>query len=125
MLSATTPPPCASTGTAATDAIAARSPAPTSSGRAAQPADVDSPAPPAEDGGMAELVRPSDEAAGARSERREVPDAADDAVAPGQLAASSWRQVLRRAGQHVGATRLPLLSAGIAFFAVLSIAPVL
>jgi membrane protein len=49
----------------------------------------------------------------------------DDAGAPGDLPGRSWRRVLRRAGRHVGATRLPLLSAGIAFFAVLSIAPVL
>ncbi len=51
--------------------------------------------------------------------------APDDAVTPGQLPARSWREVLRRAGGHVMAVRLPLLSAGIAFFAVLSIAPVL
>lgn len=49
----------------------------------------------------------------------------DDAGAPGEIPASSWRQLLRRALRHVVAARLPLLSAGIAFFAVLSIAPVL
>ena len=63
-----------------------------------------------------------EEAAGGRSDHRDAPD---DAVAPGELPPRSWRQVLRRAARHVGATRLPLLSAGIAFFAVLSIAPVL
>jgi membrane protein len=52
-------------------------------------------------------------------------DDADDASAPTQLSGPSWRQVLRRAGKHVVEARLPLLSAGIAFFAVLSIAPVL
>ena len=61
---------------------------------------------------------------------RAIPDRSgdrgpDDAAAPGDLPSRSWRMVLRRAGQHLGATRLPLLSAGIAFFAVLSIAPVL
>ncbi len=49
----------------------------------------------------------------------------DDASAPGDIPGRSWRLVLRRAARHVGAARLPLLSAGIAFFAVLSIAPVL
>ena len=50
---------------------------------------------------------------------------ADDATAPAQLSGPSWRQVLGRAGKHLVDARLPLLSAGIAFFAVLSIAPVL
>jgi membrane protein len=36
-----------------------------------------------------------------------------------------WRQLLRRVLRHVATTNLPLFSAGIAFFAVLSIAPVL
>ena len=50
---------------------------------------------------------------------------AEDATAPAQLSGPSWRQVLARAGKHLVDARLPLLSAGIAFFAVLSIAPVL
>lgn len=50
---------------------------------------------------------------------------ADDAVAPAQLSARSWRQLVRRAVNHVVEARLPFLSAGVAFFAVLSIAPVL
>jgi membrane protein len=48
-----------------------------------------------------------------------------EARAPGQLAARDWGQVLRRAGGHFMTARLPILSAGVAFFAVLSIAPVL
>ena len=52
-------------------------------------------------------------------------DTADNAVTPGQIPARSWRLLLRRAARHVVVARLPLLSAGIAFFAVLSIAPVL
>jgi hypothetical protein len=36
-----------------------------------------------------------------------------------------WRQLLRRVVQHLVTAQLPLFSAGIAFFAVLSIAPVL
>ena len=60
------------------------------------------------------------------TDRRPEPTAApDEAAAPGQLSAGSWREVLRRAVGHLFADRLPLLSAGIAFFAVLSIAPVL
>jgi membrane protein len=47
------------------------------------------------------------------------------AVAPGQISAREWGQLLKRAGRHFMTTRLPLLSAGVAFFAVLSIAPVL
>jgi membrane protein len=50
---------------------------------------------------------------------------AEDAVSPGQIPVRGWRQVLRRAMQHVVTAQVPLLSAGIAFFAVLSIAPVL
>ncbi|HYO34297.1 MAG TPA: YihY/virulence factor BrkB family protein [Nocardioidaceae bacterium] len=50
---------------------------------------------------------------------------ADNATAPSHIRARAWRQVLLRAARHVMAARLLLLSAGIAFFAVLSIAPVL
>jgi membrane protein len=50
---------------------------------------------------------------------------ADNADVPSQIPLRSWGLLLRRAGRHVLAARLPLLSAGIAFFAVLSIAPVL
>ena len=50
---------------------------------------------------------------------------ADDAAGPADLSSRSWRLVLRRAARHVVATRLPLFAAGIAFFAVLSVAPVL
>jgi membrane protein len=52
-------------------------------------------------------------------------DVAADAVAPRQIPARGWGQLLRRAARHVVVARLPLFSAGIAFFAVLSIAPVL
>jgi membrane protein len=47
------------------------------------------------------------------------------ATTPRQLSVRGWLQVLGRAGRHVMSDQLPLLSAGIAFFAVLSIAPVL
>ena len=50
---------------------------------------------------------------------------AADAEAPGEIPAQGWGMLLRRAAKHVVVARLPLLSAGIAFFAVLSIAPVL
>lgn len=56
---------------------------------------------------------------------RERHGAADDPVAPRQLSMRDWGQVLGRVGQQVLAERLLLLSAGVAFFAVLSIAPVL
>ncbi len=70
---------------------------------------------------MAEIVSRRDGSAGGQVDHRDVPDA----ETPSQLPARSWRQVLRRALGHLMAERLPLLSAGIAFFAVLSIAPVL
>ena len=70
---------------------------------------------------MAGATQRSDEAAGGRFSHR----GPDDALAPGDLPGRSWRRVLQRAARHIGTTRLPLLSAGIAFFAVLSIAPVL
>lgn len=53
------------------------------------------------------------------------PPAASDAVTPGQLPASAWWPILRRVGRHFVTSRLAQLAAGVAFFAVLSIAPVL
>src|SRR4051812_5183311 len=50
---------------------------------------------------------------------------ADNALAPGEIPARGWWLVLVRAAGHLVTARLPLLSAGVAFFAVLSIAPVL
>ena len=47
------------------------------------------------------------------------------AVTPHHIPARGWAQVLRRAAVRLFAERFLLLSAGIAFFAVLSIAPVL
>jgi membrane protein len=44
---------------------------------------------------------------------------------PHEIPPAGWGSVLRRVLRHVHEDRLPLLSAGIAFFAVLSIAPVL
>jgi membrane protein len=56
----------------------------------------------------------------------ERPDAgATNAAAPAQLSAQNWRELVRRALSHVVDARLPFLSAGVAFFAVLSVAPVL
>jgi membrane protein len=48
-----------------------------------------------------------------------------DARTPSQIPARQWLVVLRRVGRRLTEARLPLLSAGIAFFAILSIAPVL
>lgn len=47
------------------------------------------------------------------------------ANAPRHIPLHEWGDLLRRAGRHFMVARLPILSAGIAFFAVLSIAPVL
>ena len=50
---------------------------------------------------------------------------ANDADSPWQFSAAGWRRVLRRVLRHVLTDRLMVQSAGVAFFAVLSIAPVL
>ncbi len=47
------------------------------------------------------------------------------ATAPHRIPAQHWKLILPRVARHLIASRIPLLSAGIAFFAVLSIAPVL
>ena len=48
-----------------------------------------------------------------------------DAIAPRRIPARGWALILRRVGRQVMTGQLPLFTAGIAFFAVLSIAPVL
>jgi membrane protein len=48
-----------------------------------------------------------------------------DAASPDRIPIRGWVRILRRAGRHVLSDRLQVLSAGISFFAVLSIAPVL
>ena len=60
-----------------------------------------------------------------RSSRERTSARGDDALAPGQLSAQSWRELVRRAAKHMVGARLHFLSAGVAFFAVLSVAPVL
>jgi membrane protein len=47
------------------------------------------------------------------------------ATTPRHITAREWGDLLKRAGRHFLVARLPILAAGIAFFAVLSIAPVL
>ena len=48
-----------------------------------------------------------------------------DAVSPHRIGRRGWGRVLRRAGRHVLSDRLQVLSAGISFFAILSVAPML
>ena len=50
---------------------------------------------------------------------------ASDADSPHLIPAREWGRVLRRVGRHVLSDRLMVQSAGVAFFAVLSIAPVM
>ncbi|MET0765299.1 MAG: YihY/virulence factor BrkB family protein [Blastococcus sp.] len=50
---------------------------------------------------------------------------ASDAVSPHRIPLRDWGSILRRAARHVLSDRLQIFSAGISFFAVLSIAPVL
>jgi membrane protein len=50
---------------------------------------------------------------------------ASDAGSPRTISAAGWRLILRRVARHVLSDRLMVQSAGVAFFAVLSIAPVL
>jgi membrane protein len=59
----------------------------------------------------------------AETEAEDVP--VSDADAPPAISAPGWRLVLRRVVRHALDDRLMVLSAGISFFAVLSIAPVL
>ena len=47
------------------------------------------------------------------------------AVAPQQIPLRGWLLILRRVGRRVAEDKFPLYSAGVAFFAVLSVAPVL
>ena len=70
------------------------------------------------------LASPRDRAAGQPSAPGR-PRRAGAAKSPHRLTAREWRSVLRRAGRHVLSDRLQVLSAGIAFFAVLSVAPLL
>lgn len=48
-----------------------------------------------------------------------------DVDSPRKITASGWRRILRRVAVHVLSDRLMVQSAGVAFFAVLSVAPVL
>ncbi len=57
--------------------------------------------------------------------REESAVLATDAVSPHRIPPREWWPVLRRIGRHVLSDRLMVLAAGISFFAVLSIAPVL
>jgi membrane protein len=59
----------------------------------------------------------------AETEAEDVP--ASDADTPHAISTPGWRLVLRRVVRHALDDRLMVLSAGISFFAVLSIAPVL
>ena len=47
------------------------------------------------------------------------------ATAPGEIPVRHWGEIARRVGRHTMGDQMPLLSAGVAFFATLSIAPVL
>ncbi|CCG03660.1 YihY/virulence factor BrkB family protein [Blastococcus saxobsidens] len=51
--------------------------------------------------------------------------AGNDADSPRAIPAAGWRHVLRRVVRHMLSDRLMVQSAGVAFFAVLSVAPVL
>jgi membrane protein len=48
-----------------------------------------------------------------------------DAVSPGRIPGRQWLSILRRAGRHVLSDRLQVLAAGISFFAILSVAPLM
>lgn len=48
-----------------------------------------------------------------------------DAAHPGRIPPRQWLSIFRRAGKHVLSDRLQVLSAGISFFAILSLAPLM
>jgi membrane protein len=54
-----------------------------------------------------------------------VPGDGADAGSPHHIPALGWGRILRRVGRHVLSDRLMVQAAGVSFFAVLSIAPVL
>jgi membrane protein len=56
---------------------------------------------------------------------RDPPARAGDASWPHRIPLRDWGSILRRVGRHVLSDRLQVFSAGISFFAVLSIAPML
>jgi membrane protein len=60
-----------------------------------------------------------------RPARRSRGSRADGADSPRKISSRGWRRLLRRAAVHVVSDRLMVQSAGVAFFAILSIAPVL
>ena len=72
---------------------------------------------------MADDGAPTGSSTGVAARDRAAP--ASDAGSPRGIPAHGWRRVLRRVGRHVLTDRLMVQSAAVAFFAVLSIAPVL
>jgi membrane protein len=68
-------------------------------------------------------ARDGGRAARTATARRRPP--ASDADSPRRISAAGWRHVARRVLVHVGSDRLMVQSAAVAFFALLSIAPVL
>jgi membrane protein len=67
------------------------------------------------------MAKARDAAAGAAT----LGPTGSDATSPRRIPPRGWANVLRRVTRHVLSDRLMVLSAGISFFAVLSIAPVL
>ena len=67
-------------------------------------------------------------AAGTRASAPKTPEPtgpASNALSPHHIPLRAWGAILRRSGRHVLSDRLQVASAGISFFAVLSIAPLL
>jgi membrane protein len=71
------------------------------------------------------MTRARDDGHATRAAQRGYGSRAGDADAPCKIGTSGWRRILRRVAVHVLSDRLMVQSAAVAFFAVLSIAPVL
>src|SRR3712207_4989943 len=71
------------------------------------------------------MASDGDDGRGPAPGRRDAGARPADADSPAGIPAVGWRHVLRRVMAHVFSDRLMVQSAGVAFFAVLSIAPVL
>jgi membrane protein len=71
------------------------------------------------------MTRARDDGHATRAAQRGHGSRAGDADAPRKIGTSGWRRILRRVAVHVLSDRLMVQSAAVAFFAVLSIAPVL
>lgn len=71
------------------------------------------------------MTRGADPEPSTASAEPDPPSAGADSEGPGQIPARGWWRILRRVARRIGAERFTMHGAAVAFFAVLSVAPVL